>query len=64
MTGPRALPGARFQPARARPGTLGAGFDGDGSTFAVFSEHATHVGPCLHDDAGRAATFRADRGRV
>ena len=60
MTDQRALPAARFDPARARPDTLGAVFDGEGTTFSLFSDHATRVELCLYDDDGRAETFRAD----
>ncbi|HBH56562.1 MAG TPA: hypothetical protein DDY41_00005, partial [Arthrobacter bacterium] len=43
------------------PGTaypLGATFDGTGTNFALFSEHAEKVELCLFDDDGGEARFR------
>ncbi|HCC39493.1 MAG TPA: glycogen debranching enzyme, partial [Arthrobacter bacterium] len=45
------------------PGTaypLGATFDGTGTNFALFSEHAEKVELCLFDDDGGEARFRLD----
>ena len=42
---------------RARPGTpapLGATWDGEGTNFAIYSEHATRVELCLFNHAGDA----------
>jgi glycogen operon protein len=36
---------------------LGATFDGKGTNFAVFSEHATAVTLCLADDAGKETRY-------
>jgi glycogen operon protein len=36
-----------------RPYPLGATYDGEGTNFAVFSEHATRVELCLFDDDGQ-----------
>lgn len=36
-----------------RPAPLGATFDGEGTNFAVFSQHATRMTLCLFDEAGR-----------
>ena len=60
MTDQRPLHAARFYALRARPDTLGATFDGEGTTFALFSDHASRVELCLYDEAGQAETFRAD----
>ncbi|SHI41426.1 glycogen debranching protein GlgX [Wenxinia saemankumensis] len=35
-----------------RPNPLGATFDGEGTNFAVFSQHATRMSLCLFDRAG------------
>lgn len=45
------------------PGTaypLGATFDGTGTNFALFSEHAEKVELCLFDDNGAESRFRLD----
>lgn len=60
MTDQSPLPASAFDATRARPDTLGATFDGEGTTFALFSDHATRVELCLYDEAGQAETFRAD----
>jgi glycogen operon protein len=39
---------------------LGANFDGEGTNFALFSQHATRVELCLYDDAGEAEIARHD----
>ena len=39
-------------PGSAYP--LGATFDGSGTNFAIFSEHAERVELCLFDGAGRS----------
>src|ERR671912_491896 len=44
-TGVRVRPGSRFP--------LGATWDGIGTNFSLFSEHATRVELCLFDDAGQ-----------
>src|SRR5918995_718602 len=44
-TGLRVRPGSRFP--------LGATWDGIGTNFSLFSEHATRVELCLFDDAGQ-----------
>jgi glycogen operon protein len=38
---------------KGRPFPLGASWDGDGTNFSLFSEHATGVELCLFDDEGR-----------
>ena len=35
-----------------RPFPLGASWDGDGTNFSLFSEHAERVELCLFDDEG------------
>ncbi|NAZ38116.1 glycogen debranching protein GlgX, partial [Rubellimicrobium sp. CFH 75288] len=49
-----------FDRSRSRPDHLGAEFDGEGTTFALFSENATRVELCLFDDEGRHETHRLD----
>ena len=49
-----------FDLSAARPDTLGAEFDGDGTNFALFSEHATRVELCLFDETGRHERHRLD----
>ena len=44
-TGLRVRPGSRFP--------LGATWDGIGTNFSLFSQHATGVELCLFDDAGQ-----------
>ena len=44
-TGLRVRPGSRFP--------LGATWDGIGTNFALFSQHATRVELCLFDEAGQ-----------
>ena len=44
MSGREAWPGAPFP--------LGATWDGEGTNFSLFSEHAEHVELCLFDEAG------------
>ncbi len=46
--------------ARARPETLGADADGEGTNFALFSENATRVELCLFDETGKSETARFD----
>jgi len=41
-----------------RPYPLGASWDGHGTNFAVFSQHATRVELCLYDGPGRGNEFR------
>jgi isoamylase len=41
-----------------RPYPLGATYDGTGTNFSVFSEHAEHVELCLFDGAGRETRLR------
>jgi isoamylase len=36
-----------------RPDPLGATWDGHGTNFAVFAQHATHVEVCFFDDSGK-----------
>jgi glycogen operon protein len=50
----------RFCRARALSHTLGVEFDGEGSNFALFSDHATRVELILFDPGGKTETFRAD----
>jgi isoamylase len=40
-----------------RPFPLGATWDGDGTNFALFSEHAESVELCLFDDSGREERY-------
>ncbi len=58
----------RPQPAfigdKASCHTLGAEFDGEGTNFALFSDHATRVELVLYDSAGTTEAFRADLPRM
>ncbi len=47
-----------FDMARARSTALGAEVDGDGTNFALFSDHATKVELCLFDDTGKTELHR------
>ena len=44
-----------------RPFPLGATWDGEGTNFSLFSEHAERVELCLFDDDGRRDVRRDDR---
>ena len=46
------MPNLRVWPGTPYP--LGATWDGEGTNFAIFSEHATGVELCLYDDAADA----------
>jgi isoamylase len=50
----------QFDHQAARWDTLGAEFDGYGTNFALFSEHATCVELCLFDDTGRHEMHRLE----
>lgn len=41
-----------FDLSNSRPNVLGARFDGEGTNFALFSDHAERVDLCLFDDEG------------
>jgi len=41
-----------------RPYPLGATWDGSGTNFAIYSEHATKVELCLYDNRSRQETER------
>ena len=43
-----------------RPYPLGATWDGTGTNFAIFSEHATKVELCLYDNRSRQETERIE----
>ena len=47
-----------FDDKNARPDILGAEPDGEGTSFALFSEHATSVELCLFDETGQEETHR------
>ena len=49
-----------FDPTKGRPDTIGANFDGEGTNFALFSQHATRVELCLYDPEGKTETARHD----
>jgi isoamylase len=51
---------ARIKLLRGKPYPLGATWDGNGTHFAVFSEHATKVELCLFD----SAEARSESGRL
>ncbi|MBE3636818.1 glycogen debranching protein GlgX [Mangrovicoccus algicola] len=55
---PAALPA--FDLSLGRPDLLGADWDGEGTNFAIFSDHATAVELCLFDASGRAETARLE----
>jgi isoamylase len=44
----------------ARPDNLGAEYDGEGTNFALFSDHATRVELCLYDEESKTETARLD----
>ncbi|WMT92853.1 glycogen debranching protein GlgX [Pelagibacterium sp. H642] len=50
--------GLRFDLHSGRAEVLGAEFDGAGTNFALFSEHATSVDLCLFDHEGKIETAR------
>ncbi|MEQ5868714.1 glycogen debranching protein GlgX [Sagittula sp. NFXS13] len=50
--------------AQARPDELGARFDGAGTNFALFSDHAEKVELCLFDEAGEAELARLELPRA
>ena len=48
-----------------RPFPMGASWDGGGTNFSVFSEHATRVELCLFDDDGTETRIEmTDRRRA
>ncbi|MER5173020.1 glycogen debranching protein GlgX [Thioclava kandeliae] len=47
-----------FDLTLGRPDSLGAQYDGNGTNFALFSEHATDVELCLFDETGQQETHR------
>jgi glycogen operon protein len=49
-----------FDLARGRPDRMGAQFDGEGTNFALFSQHASRVELCLFDDDGAHEQARLD----
>ncbi|TBN41847.1 glycogen debranching enzyme GlgX [Paracoccus subflavus] len=49
-----------FDPSVMRPDILGAEFLGEGTNFALFSDHATRVELCLFDDSGQNELHRLD----
>lgn len=49
-----------FDATKGRPDVIGAVFDGEGTQFALFSEHATRVELCLYDAAGEREVARLD----
>ena len=56
----RNTPAPEFDRASARANTLGAEYDGEGTNFALFSDHATRVELCLFADDGKTETHRLD----
>ena len=46
-----------------RPYPLGASWDGEGTNFAIYSEHATEVELCLFDAPGASEPARCHRLR-
>ncbi|MCV2447209.1 glycogen debranching protein GlgX [Paracoccus sp. DMF] len=56
----RDLSSLRFDAASARSDLLGAEFLGEGTNFALFSDHATRVELCLFDDSGESEIARLD----
>ncbi|MBE9639679.1 glycogen debranching protein GlgX [Salipiger mangrovisoli] len=55
---------ALTDPSRSRPDQLGARFDGEGTNFALFSDHAEGVELCLFDEAGEAELARLELPRA
>ncbi len=53
-------PPVEFDLSAARSDTLGAVPDGNGTNFALFSDHATRVELCLYDPSGKVETQRLD----
>lgn len=49
-----------FDRARSSNHTIGAEYDGEGTNFALFSDHAERVELVLFDDSGTRQTFSAD----
>ena len=54
----------RFDLQAGRPDLLGAQVQGDGTNFALYSDHATAVELCLYDPEGRAETHRLELPRM
>ena len=54
----RVTPDLTFDIARSKPAILGAEFDGEGTNFALFSDHAEKVELCLFDETGTEETHR------
>ncbi|WP_196259963.1 glycogen debranching protein GlgX [Pelagibacterium limicola] len=50
----------QFDLFAARADVLGAEFDGNGTNFALFSEHATRIELCLFDPSGLTELHRLD----
>jgi len=55
---------ASVDPARSRPDQLGARFDGEGTNFALFSQHADAVELCLFDTEGNEELARLELPRA
>ncbi|WP_353474303.1 glycogen debranching protein GlgX [Salipiger sp. H15] len=55
---------AYTDPALSRPDQLGARFDGSGTNFALFSDHAEQVELCLFDAAGEQELARLELPRA
>lgn len=49
-----------FDLRAARPDTMGANYDGEGTNFALFSENATRVELCLYSPDGQTEIARLD----
>ncbi|MEL6516336.1 MAG: glycogen debranching protein GlgX [Pseudomonadota bacterium] len=53
-------PAPSFDRQARNSDVLGAEFDGNGTNFAIFSDHATGVELCLFDDSGQTEIARYD----
>jgi isoamylase len=49
-----------FDRTAGRADVIGTDFDGQGTNFALYSEHATRVELCLFDEAGKTELVRLD----
>ncbi len=56
----RVAPDLSFDHNRGRPNRMGADHDGEGTNFALFSDHATRVELCLFDETGQHQKASAD----
>ncbi len=54
------FPSIELDATMARPDTIGANWDGEGTNFALFTENATRVELCLYDPEGIAEIGRLD----